>query len=446
MGGFGVDADLDGILGALGGVGFDADLIGNLGAMSGFGVDADLDGIPRFPSQPAAPPRERARRSRHIPHMWLLALAFASPASAGRTSAEVTVWADRFARWRNTRWAFQSQTASPMALMFEDGRGGVVPSHVWQTRAVLLCDPEAELSVRRLEVGCVLEAVSFDVVPKGFQGERGSVRATEVVQGAAEWMQGSRLQLQVADDGRILNLDFEGHEGDSEIAQSANEASRRLLGRIADAWHFRLEDPSATTWFSSSEPLLLPGRRLGSSSGQVTASYAAGNKGDHRIVQFVGEAVSTFPVPIHQSEGSGSVGTASAGGATLGTSTGSGLAASATSARSGMAVFPPPEMWAAVSTVVDTENLVIEVPVRTEASGIAAFERSTGIMTERAWVVRGTGQTTAQAMFSFETGRLSRVDLDRTIDVGPTRIVSPFGDEHTPAWVTQAERPLLAEW
>ncbi len=229
------------------------------------------------------------------------------------------------------------------------------------------------------------------------------------------------------------NVDLEGLVADNLRQRTVNENLRQLLLRVVAGFHMKIPDHAQRKgqWYEYHSNLMnLPS--LTSSRGSTTMAHTVSRHVsdgyEYQLVQTLGQGVVSVNLPnwnanaLTQSSGGPgpvssskmtSVGDAMGGG-------GGGPAAPDMNA--------PPAFFQGDVAGRESE---IEATYKLDSTGVAVFERDTGIMTERVWVTRG--QPTASSaggtlnnMFR-NVGTLRMIGEKEAPDVGPTgQIGWPF--------------------
>ncbi|MEQ1501157.1 MAG: hypothetical protein ABMB14_02955 [Myxococcota bacterium] len=310
-----------------------------------------------------------------------------SPSSAADTDVsadaaeEVVVWGDLFARWDDTRWMVTTELGLPYALVLAKDENAEFDAQELQLRTVIACSKEWKLGRHKFEVACRIE----DFAIQAAIGERrvspeDIARAQSVLDEIDAKLTGAALSLQVADDGRVTNLDLEGVPSSNRRQTEIHETLRQVMSRVIVGFNLKLRKFNQLNegkWYEYNSTLM---------SMPVPPSIPA-TQGSNMVVHYLNPYQGQLVV---QSIGKGLV---------------------------------------AVQDVNYTIDLI----------GVSIFDKDEGFMLERVWAIDGT--TTASALFSsngyFNAGRIWVLGKDTKPDCGPTQVVNGRGQsvEGLPKWV-----------
>lgn len=154
---------------------------------------------------------------------------------------EIVVYGDLFARWDDTRWLVETELAVPIPLTFARDQNLEIRATAMQVRAIIGCNKDAQLRKKRWEVVCEVEDVALKVVP--FRNDRGRKKLEDgatVLQEIDAKLTGAVLQLQVADDGRVTNLDLEGVPKNNRRMSEIHETLRQVMSRVVVGFDLKL--------------------------------------------------------------------------------------------------------------------------------------------------------------------------------------------------------------
>ncbi|MEZ4235315.1 MAG: hypothetical protein R3F59_03980 [Myxococcota bacterium] len=376
--------------------------------------------------------------------VWALALGSAwgadgKPAGAAlelEPSDEIVVYGDDFARWDHTRWLVLNELWFPFGATFAADRNRQFDSFAFQIRAVLLCDKDDKLSKRRWEVSCHIEDIGLQATSlRRWKREKDREVVQQVLDELDGKLTGMAVQMQVADDGGVQNFDLEGVTADNDREITIQETLRQVLSRMMAGFHLRIPEHAqrAGQWVEyHSELMDLPS--LTSSRGNTQLVHLVTPREGLQIVQSVGNGSASVAIPVTQRD-------AFAAGQF------DELSEVAIDKASGATAATPDDSVgesASKASMGSKRESSIEATYQLEASGVAVFRKSDGIMTERIWTVDGkptagsAGGTTSQPAPFRNMGRIQQLGPDEKPDVGPTRQVAWPGRamEGLPAWET----------
>ena len=201
------------------------------------------------------------------------------------------------------------------------------------------------------------------------------------------------------------------------------ESLRQMVSRLVAGFHLRIPDHAQRSgeWVEYKSALMqIPS--LTSSRGTAMVKHVVSRRDQMQIVQTVGKGAATINLPIQYldaPEGSHPQGLVTGGG-------GGGAANDA-------------EQFAQFTWTNESD---VEATWEMRATGVAIFERQTGIMSERVWLVNGqptasAGQGTQLPPFR-NAGRITMLGKTDRPDVGKSTQVSPPGVkiDGLDAWVS----------
>lgn len=315
----------------------------------------------------------------------LLFVALARGQSEEDVAEEIVVWGDLFARWDDTRWFIATELGLPFPFAFAKDENLSFGSREFQIRTILRCNKDWKLGRRRYEVGCVIEDFAMQAAIDERRVKEGDItKAQAVLDEIDAKLSGAAVQLQVADDGRVTNIDLEGVTADNSREQVIAETLRQVMGRIVFGFDLKLQKYNQLhegKWPEYNSKLMtfpLPPEVGGAPSSSLIVHYLNRYKG-HILVQSIGKGVVQLPLDD---------------------------------------TFNP--TW--------TTDLI----------GVSLFDPDQGFMLERVWAL--SGESSASAMFDqgayFHAGRITMLGAEDKPDLGPTRVVNGRR-QHTPelpAW------------
>jgi len=319
----------------------------------------------------------------------------ATAASVDEEFAEkVIVISDGFKRWDGTRWNVQTQVTFPTPYVIQAFRNLEFEASAAQVRLVLGCEKTFRRNRKRFEVACQVEDIGFQVAALRRQRDRADIE--KILNEWDDVLTKADLQLIVADDGRVINVDLEGLQGpdgtasrdaDTVRGQVVREQMRALLRLTMAAFHMRLP-PQGTLregqWVEY-EPALF---QIPNIDNTMSGSYLI-----HQLDSYKGHNVV-------QSKGKGTV-------------------------RTGIADD-------------DTDENFFKLAF----DGVSIYDDD-GVMTERVWALQGNATASSQLgelanVGYFHSGRIKQLGEKESAGAGPTRVVgvpgqTPFDDR--PAWI-----------
>ncbi len=294
---------------------------------------------------------------------------------------EIVVYGDLFARWDDTRWLVETEIGLPYPMMLQREQNEEIRANAMQIRAILRCNKTAKLRRKRWEVDCVLEDVALQAVP--FRNDR-SKRKLEVGQKVLEELDAkltdASMQLQVADDGRVTNVDLEGVDKSNARISDIQETLRQIMSRVVVGFDMKLRKGNQlhegkwTEYNSNLMTMPVPPSITGVSGTSMVMHYLNQYKG-HVLVQSIGKGVIAMPIP-------------------------------------------------------DPREGEKMINYKTDLIGVSIFDFEEGYMIERVWALRG--DATASALFQNGTyhhaGRITMLGEKDAPDLGPTRLVQAQGE------------------
>lgn len=319
------------------------------------------------------------------PAWWIPLAAVAS--AQDDVAEEIVVWGDLFARWDNTRWLIETEVGVPWKVTLSKDENRSFATQEYQLRTVLACDKDWKLGNHKYEVDCAIE--DFGIVASIAEPnvtENDVLRAQDVLDEIDAKLTSAHLQLQVGDDGRVLNLQLEGMDTGTRRQSVTAETLRQVLSRVVVGFNLKMQKFNQLhegKWQEFNSTVLtlpLPAGTPGSIGSNLLVHYLNRFQG-HVIVQSIGR-------------GSTNVG--------------------------------------------DTIYTL-------DYTGVSVFDPNDGFMTDRVWALEGA--PTASTMFAaqshyFHAGKIRLLGSDDHPDVGGSRPVNGRRQESLllPAW-TPIERP-----
>lgn len=306
---------------------------------------------------------------------------------------KVIVISDGFKRWDGTRWNVQTQFTFPTPFPVQAFRNKEFEAVAAQVRLVMSCEKTFRRNNKRFEVDCHVDDVGLQMAPLRSRRKLEDIEA--VLQEWDDVLTGADLQLVVADDGRVTQVDLEGIQGpdgtardaDTVRGQTVREEIRALLRLTMAAFHMRL--PAAKTlregqWVEY-EPALFQIPMLDNTMSGAFLVHQLDTYKGHNVVQ---------------SKGRGTV-------------------------RTGQADD-------------DSDQNFYKLTF----DGVAIYDDN-GVMTERVWALQGTA--TASSLLGdlanvgyFHSGRIRQLGEKEPAGAGPTRAVGLPGKtevDDRPVWV-----------
>jgi len=369
--------------------------------------------------------------------MWtslLLGAAFAQgiDPTIDHSDEEIIVYGDDFARWDHTRWVVSSELILPLPILLGADNNFSFYSYAMQTKMVLLCDKEGKQTRRHLEVMCEIEDFALLATSvRRFRREKDRERVQKVLDEIDAKLTGAKIQLQVDFKGGVNNVDLEGITADNLRQRTVNENLRQLLLRVVAGFHMKIPDHAQREgqWYEYNSNLMnLPS--LTSSRGSTTmvhtVSRHVSNGYEYQLVQTLGQGTVQVNLPNWNAN---ALTQSSGGPGPVDASKSSGLGdAGGPSGPAAPDMNAPPAFF---QGDVQGRESDVEATYTLSTTGVAVFERETGIMTERVWVTQGrptasSAGGTLNNMFR-NVGTLRMIGEKEAPDLGPTGQVGwPF--------------------
>ncbi|HHO54662.1 MAG TPA: hypothetical protein ENK18_28245 [Deltaproteobacteria bacterium] len=301
---------------------------------------------------------------------------------------EIVVWGDLFARWDDTRWMIATEVAMPFRLTLSKDENLEFQTQQFQIRAIFACSKDWRLNKRKYEVGCEIQdfgikaAIAEDrIVAADIE------RAQAVLDEIDAKLHGALVQLHVADDGRVLDLDLEGLANSNRRQSRGNETLRQLMSRLVVGFNLKLQRYNQLhqgKWVEYNSTLMTMPLPPG----------VAGNLGSNMLVHYLNRFQGQV---IVQSIGKG-------------------------------------------MTTVGLDRAYGPTNYETDLIGVSLFDQADGFMTERVWALEG--KSTASAQFDnagtyFHAGKIYLIgDQDRPT-CGHTEVVNGRKQHlpNLPEWV-----------
>jgi hypothetical protein len=318
----------------------------------------------------------------------LVVLGAAAPALAQDDAAEeIVVWGDLFARWDNTRWLIETEVGVPWKVTLYKDENKAFDTQEFQLRTILACDKDWKLGNHKYEIDCVIEDLALVAsIAEPNISDKDVLRAQEVLDEVDAKLTSAHVQLQVADDGRVTNLQLEGVSNENRRQSVMQETLRQVLSRVVVGFNLKMQKFNQLhegKWQEFNSTVLtmpLPQGVPGAIGSNLLVHYLNRFQG-HVIVQSIGR-------------GSTNVG---------------------------------------------------ETMYTLNFTGVSVFDPNEGFMTDRVWALEG--EPTASALFMaqahyFHAGKIRLLGSEDHPDLGASQPVNGRRQESLlmPAW-TPIERP-----
>lgn len=186
---------------------------------------------------------------RYINHGRLLAIlmAFGGSRAVAQDDAtlygeeeEIIVYADRFARWDDTRWLVETQLGTPRPITLMSETNTEMRVQALQIRTVFLCSKTWRLTRNRYEVDCSIEDMGLQAATY----PDNSPNAQAILDELDSKLTAARFQLQVSADGKVTSIDIEGFDAitglENRRTNNTRETVAALLSRAIVGFHMRL--------------------------------------------------------------------------------------------------------------------------------------------------------------------------------------------------------------
>jgi hypothetical protein len=349
---------------------------------------------------------------------------------------EITVWGDLFARWDQTRWLISTEIETPFPLTFQKEKNFEFFTDGFQVRTVISCEKTWKLNNRHYEVNCAIEDVGLQANLADRYTDRMEALAQSVLDELDAKLTGAKLQLQVGDDGRVIETDLEGVTETTDRDREIHETLRQVLSRVTVGFDMKMQKFNQLhegKWMEYHSALMsmpVPNSGDAPRASSTLIHYLNDYQG-HILVQSIGRGMIEVPAlsggQDPNANAFGSAGSASS----LPSAQSAGLSAISGS-NGGNGATPGEESDQA------TQWTLPSITYETNLIGVSIYDRDEGFMTERVWALEG--KPTASAGLNnrgyWHAGRITMLGKDDHPSVGPTRIVSPRGQHIAgmPAW------------
>lgn len=317
--------------------------------------------------------------------MWLGGGSWAAEGPEDDAVEEVVVWGDLFARWDDTRWIITNEILAPFPFVLRRDENSEFFSQQMVVRTVVGCNKDWKLGGHRYEVSCEIEDFGIQAaIAEDRVSDEDIARAQSVLDEIDAKLSGAKIQLQVADDGRVLNLSLEGVEGDNSRERAIEETLRQILSRLVVGFNLKLRKFNQlnegkwheynSTLMSLPRPPEIGGGQAGSS---LVVHYLNKYQG-HLVVQSIGKGLDQ------------------------------------------------------VTVANVTRNYTLDL------IGVSIFDPNEGYMLERVWSLKGA--ETASSFFNSggyaNNGRIAVLGTQDKPDCGATRVVNGTNQtfENLPKW------------
>jgi hypothetical protein len=295
----------------------------------------------------------------------------------------ITVYGDRFARWDGTRWFAEVQVGLPMPLRWVLGEYDTeadvqIRVEAIHLKSVIACEKTWRQGKHGFEVDCVVEdAAVRGVTFIDLKKEKYREDAERIFDRLDELVTGRKLQLKVRDDGRVTGVDLDGLPENTRREKAMAEITRQFFLRLMSGFTMKLPAgnllKAGMQWQEYNSPVFaVPGYEP--SRGGSTLTHQLNPYRGRLVVQTLGAAT----VATGDEDGG--------------------------------------------YTGEDFENTY-----KVEYSGVALYDRDTGIMTERVWALQGRATASSQladgwkGTLYFQIGRLDQIEEGETPpDLGPS--------------------------
>ena len=331
---------------------------------------------------------------------------------------EIVVWGDLFARWDGTRWFVATEIETPYPLMFAKEKNSSFYTAGFQVRAIVACEKAWKLNKRHFEVDCVLEDVGLQAALADRYNADRVQTAGEVLDELDAKLSGARIQLQVAEDGRVTSIDLEDVAEDTERQQVIHETLRQVMSRVAVGFDMKMQKYNQLNegkWIEYHSALMsmpLPAYQTATRASSTLIHYLNRYKG-HVLVQSIGKGMIEVP-PLSSGQATAS----QSGAATAAT-------AAPTRGGGGMSAVSGPSNRSLGEG--EREYQLPAISYDTDLIGVSIYDAEEGFMTERVWALEG--KPTASAGLAtrgyWHAGRIMMLGLDDKPSCGPTQVVGP---------------------
>lgn len=380
--------------------------------------------------------------------MWTLAMvALAQP------SEEITVYADAFARWDETRWLVETELMVPFPTWFTGDENHTFRSHAYQIRAIVACDKDARLSRKSWEILCEVEDIGLIASTVGrWRGAAERAHIQQILDQIDAKLTGAQIQLQVDQQGALRNVDIEGLASDNLRERRAQEFLRLVMSRLMAGFHLRFSPRSepGDPWLERNSLLL----QLPSTTGVRGSTRLSHSWVEHEetsLIHSTGQGTIAAFIPYIHRPGSPREGTQATGqqptsGGEAPTGDFSpvaplGFAPPSEFSQSETEMIAPSPGFGEVIEFRDAEVIDLEAVYALQSQGVAIYDRKLSFVTERMW--RIDGQPTSSSAGGVNTapyhhrGTLRLLGEQERPDVGPSAQVAPPGSSLAgmPSWV-----------
>jgi len=297
---------------------------------------------------------------------------------------EITVYGDDFARWDGTRWLTESELVLPSGISFKRDKNQSFVSQAFQIRSVVACNKDWKLTKKTWEVSCEIEDIGL-LASTYRRSRRANDRAVvqDVLDELDEKLTGARVQMQVDFEGGIPNVDLEGIVTHNQRQRHIQETLRKVVLLVMSGFHLRIPDHAQREGqWREDNPQLMQIPSVTASYGATTMVHLVTPYEGLQIVQMIGEGTTQVAIPTPKRE--------------------------------------------------------IQSTYSMAATGVAIFDKSTGIMRERVWAIHGEPTASTEATPVFRNlGRLTLIQAEERPNVGATTQVAVPGKtvDGLPSWV-----------
>lgn len=337
---------------------------------------------------------------------------------------EIIVYSDDFARWDDTRWYIQTEMILPVPVAFARDFNWSFASYAFQIRSIVDCKQTNRMSKKRIEVDCSIEDIGILASTQRRQkGDQDRKIVQAVLDEVDSKMTGLKVQMQTDFKGGLLNMDIEGLTTSNIRQRAIQETIRQILMRVFAGFHLRIPDHAQRDGKyneKGSQIMQMPSTTASQGSSIITHNVAVRPDG-LQIVQSRGKGTTRITMPVLRPQG----GSSAAAGPPLAGGGGGGNPGVTDGSNQTTEEIEGPVLI----SLTGRQQVELEANFALNMNGVAVFEKKTGIMLERIWLVQGTPSASSggagNRVGNYHTvGRLKKLVKDERIDVGPSQQVS----------------------
>ncbi|MEQ1503576.1 MAG: hypothetical protein ABMB14_15165 [Myxococcota bacterium] len=331
--------------------------------------------------------------------------------------------AEPVAGWTGSRWMVEIEETTPSLVELSAAENFSFRTRALQIQAALNCPEVHPIGKNVSEVDCKVESLAIRATPRTLSPQEATNPANaKVLADVVARLERKRIVLTVNVDGRVSSVDLPDLEASNRRESESREVLRRLMFDLVAGFDLKRPEDWKAGWIERNSPLLRAPTEpasIGLSKTHHTVSTVEGNT----VVESTGSGSFTAPYIPAEFDYQGKF-------ATQGKDAGSSVSRVP---GQGSSSFSAANDGRLVGLAGPSATTPTDMTFSGTLTSVAVVRPEDGSLLERVWATLGEPTSSSigamQGTSLYYAGHLRRIGDTEAVQLGPTEIVAPPGQQ-----------------